>query len=534
MATQIQIKRGSTTPAGLTVGESAMNTSTNQIYLGGTGGTVLVGGEVTGGVDMGAGSAGSANRIPTQSAVYNYVRNSTVTSFNGATGAVQGVSAAIGSTYLTVSGSTGSVTFTNTGVQTFNGLTGAVTGVTVGGTNVFTALNTFNAGISASALTVSGGVTFTENFSGATGSFSRLLTASAGISAAGGVTFAGTLQGTTSSFTGLVSSTTGFSGSGTNLTGNASGLTAGTATAVNISASNTATTQYLVFASGVGGKTLGIDSTTSPLTYVPSTGSLSVGSSTSSSLSATSVNTTTIYGPNTDALTLTNNGSGVAIEDSGGGVISITNSLANINLDSPNSIVIGDISGVAGGGIVTISDNAGTCTITALDFYAGYANLTGTLTGVTANFTGLNTFSAGISAAGTTAATFNGTVNCNSSTVYKPTLRYYNEVLASPAITANVLTLDLTTAQMFTVSLNANITTFTITNTPATANRSIGFTLIFTADGTARTVTWGAAVKWANNDPPALTSTNAKKDILSFVSPDGGTTWYGFIGGLNF
>jgi hypothetical protein len=65
-----------------------MNTSTNQIYLGGTGGTVLVGGEVTGGVDMGAGSAVSANRIPTQSGVYNYVRNSTVTSFNGATGAV--------------------------------------------------------------------------------------------------------------------------------------------------------------------------------------------------------------------------------------------------------------------------------------------------------------------------------------------------------------------------------------------------------------------------------------------------------------
>ena len=55
-----------------------------------------------------------------------------VASFNGVTGAVQGVSAAVGSTYLTVSGSTGSVTFTNTGVQTFNGLTGAVTGLTSG------------------------------------------------------------------------------------------------------------------------------------------------------------------------------------------------------------------------------------------------------------------------------------------------------------------------------------------------------------------------------------------------------------------
>ena len=158
----------------------------------------------------------------------------------------------------------------------------------------------------------------------------------------------------------------------------------------------------------------------------------------------------------------------------------------------------------------------------------------GAFSGTTGTFSKLLSASAGISAGGTTAATFNGTVDMNFNTLYEPTLRYYNEVLASPAITANVLTLDLSTAQMFTVSLNANITTFTITNTPATANRSIGFTLIFTADGTARTVTWGAAVKWANNDPPTLTSTNAKKDILSFVSPDGGTTFYGFIGGLNF
>jgi hypothetical protein len=44
----------------------------------------------------------------------------------------------------------GNALLTNTdgGVASFNGITGAVTGVTVGGTNVFTALNTFNAGLS--------------------------------------------------------------------------------------------------------------------------------------------------------------------------------------------------------------------------------------------------------------------------------------------------------------------------------------------------------------------------------------------------
>ena len=54
---------------------------------------------------------------------------STVASFNGRTGAVQGVSAAVAGTGISVSGATGSVTITNTGVQSFNGLTGAVAGV---------------------------------------------------------------------------------------------------------------------------------------------------------------------------------------------------------------------------------------------------------------------------------------------------------------------------------------------------------------------------------------------------------------------
>jgi hypothetical protein len=49
----------------------------------------------------------------------------------------------------------GNALLTNTdgGVASFNGITGAVSGVTVGGTNVFTALNSFTAGISASKIT---------------------------------------------------------------------------------------------------------------------------------------------------------------------------------------------------------------------------------------------------------------------------------------------------------------------------------------------------------------------------------------------
>lgn len=82
-----------------------------------------------------------------------------VTSFNGRTGAVQGVSSAAAGTGISVSAATGAITITNTGVQSFNGSTGAVTGASLGA-NTFTGLNTFSAGLCAAGITVSGNIRF--------------------------------------------------------------------------------------------------------------------------------------------------------------------------------------------------------------------------------------------------------------------------------------------------------------------------------------------------------------------------------------
>ena len=86
----------------------------------------------------------------------------------------------------------------NTGVLSFNGATGAVTGITAGGANTFTQLNTFSAGISASGATFSGNISarnIVNSFNGVTGAvtgaslgantFTQLNTFNAGISAAG-------------------------------------------------------------------------------------------------------------------------------------------------------------------------------------------------------------------------------------------------------------------------------------------------------------------------------------------------------------
>ena len=107
-----------------------------------------------------------------------------------------------------------------------------------------------------------------------------------------------------------------------------------------------------------------------------------------------------------------------------------------------------------------------------------------------------------------------------------------SEVSASASISAGTLTLDLSTAGIFYVNLNANITTLTISNTQSIG--SSAFTLILFPDGTPRTVTWGASILWPGGTAPTLTSTNGKEDVFSFVTLDGGTTWLGFNGGQNF
>jgi len=95
----------------------------------------------------------------TQVATTAFVTANAVTSFNGLTGSVQGVSAAVAGTGIAVSGATGAVTITNTGVQSFNGLTGAVQGVS--SANGFTGTVTWAAGTGLDVSSDSETITYT-------------------------------------------------------------------------------------------------------------------------------------------------------------------------------------------------------------------------------------------------------------------------------------------------------------------------------------------------------------------------------------
>lgn len=102
----------------------------------------------------------------------------------------------------------------------------------------------------------------------------------------------------------------------------------------------------------------------------------------------------------------------------------------------------------------------------------------------------------------------------------------------APTITNNQLSINLTDATVFDVSLNANITTFIILNVQS-VGRASSFVLMTTGDGTARTVVWPTNFKWPGGVAPSITSTSGKKDVFVFFTVDAGSTWQAFVTGQN-
>lgn len=105
---------------------------------------------------------------------------------------------------------------------------------------------------------------------------------------------------------------------------------------------------------------------------------------------------------------------------------------------------------------------------------------------------------------------------------------------AAPVITAerevgvNVASsnIDLSTANYFNKTITGN-TTFTVSNAPISGVAQ-SFVLELT-NGGAFTITWFAGLTFPGGVAPTLTA--AGRDVLSFFTRDGGTTWSGFVVG---
>jgi hypothetical protein len=120
--------------------------------------------------------------------------------------------------------------------------------------------------------------------------------------------------------------------------------------------------------------------------------------------------------------------------------------------------------------------------------------------------------------------TLGGYINFSDEQAIRPEIKDYAETKV--AMSANAVDLSLGNVQTYTLSGNQ---TLTFTNPPATGKAG-SFTLIVTNGGSA-TLTWPTSVDWGGGSAPSLTSSGI--DILTFMTIDAGTIWYGFAAGTD-
>ena len=89
--------------------------------------------------------------------------------------------------------------------------------------------------------------------------------------------------------------------------------------------------------------------------------------------------------------------------------------------------------------------------------------------------------------------------------------------------------LDIALGNVQTATVDTSTNTFTFDN-PSISGMSFSFTLILT-NGASQTVVWPTSVDWAGGTAPTLTASGI--DILTFMTIDGGTIWYGFLAGAD-
>lgn len=112
-------------------------------------------------------------------------------------------------------------------------------------------------------------------------------------------------------------------------------------------------------------------------------------------------------------------------------------------------------------------------------------------------------------------------------------LNAYSENSNSFSVTAGTKALDVSAETYFyaAAAMTAVAYTFQFDN-PTASGRVSSFTIELINAGSASSITWPASVEWDGGVEPSWTGTGT--DLVSFITRDGGTTWYGMLGGQNF
>jgi hypothetical protein len=199
---------------------------------------------------------------------------------------------------------------------------------------------------------------------------------------------------------------------------------------------------------------------------------------------------------------------------------------------------------VAGTEVLPIVQTGTTSQVSIANLTAGRAVLASSITVTTALATTFDTnvAAAGVTMAGTTLAADgtdanisinitpkgSGAVALADAILSRPTIKDYaveGVIIGNAGATR---TFDLTDGNFFSVTID-QATVFTFSNPPASGD--FGAFVMEITNGSAFVITFPASVDWPGGTAPSLTASG--KDQLVFTTRDGGTTYFGFVAGLD-
>ena len=126
------------------------------------------------------------------------------------------------------------------------------------------------------------------------------------------------------------------------------------------------------------------------------------------------------------------------------------------------------------------------------------------------------------------ATTLSGTLSVADNLVNRPVLQDYAIEGSAIGNAGATRTFDLAVANFFSVTID-QATTFTFSNPPASGD--FGAFVMEITNGAAFVITFPASVDFPGGTAPTLTASGV--DQLVFTTRDGGTTYFGFVAGLD-
>ena len=133
--------------------------------------------------------------------------------------------------------------------------------------------------------------------------------------------------------------------------------------------------------------------------------------------------------------------------------------------------------------------------------------------------------------------TFGGTINCQDHELTRPKLKDYNETFHDVGDINASTAFDFNNGNVQKCKVTGTDTgsqiVFSLSNPPASGIAG-SMTVLFEQGNAHGDVAFHSSIEFPGGNTPSLTATSSKMDIISFLTVDGGTTYYAFVGGINF